>query len=924
MEMIGVFVSKIILWILAIIAILILSAWGLVSWWRRQAHAAIISISERIQDISSQMDRLAGFLHAYKNIDQEPFFTLLEKLQSEAAGLEDRVQGFLDRCRAFEEEINTPPANRFQGILNAPVAWFHRWRQSVVLRRELTEIDQQIASSEKSMETIYELPWELATECRQASKEVSELLQTVQWLQANGAQGGNFQKVASQVPILQQSLNSISPIFLQAQKEDLLANANIAASIHVFEILFSLRPALNRYLPQVREWRADLEKASAAYTGLKQISADLRQSLSGTPAGLLVAPLQERLDHVAQAASELNQNLAQPDVDTLKGLVRESGQLHKVLQDTEQQFTRAAQQVAGLRRDLDELKDGLEKLSAQVSALEHHPKYPLAWDESGGTLNDLRQKLQSLGPSQQLRTPEQVVLQSAQVEALRASFTALAQKVSQAVAQHDGLLALLDQSDIRDGETWIKKSREMLTQAGEYDPKNWPKKDAPQDMLNELAGLEQLQKKLSPSSPSLPVQETSLPNRLEETRQLAAWYKDLHPRVDNLRERLEKLHVLEEQSKDYLTAAWSALEKVALMAESNQLLDNIISPEIDQLGEEIRLLGNELNNHGQGEIEKKAQRIQLQAEKNSQALSQWLTRLNAAVAEQARYLSERLQQIDAVARLDEPAVEDARNLLQRDEMRYLHSAQPETIPLTPQSMVSRVATRIGRAESRLPIDNLQILGELKRKNDFWQMLVASQRALEEKSAPLLAASQELTQARDEAVSRLGEVAKNFLNQRSWPPNNQALLPESQSLRPIDEKWEAMKKKSSRADWAILEMGRLAQQYRLLSERAGQVLNRIQQDHERIQELEWQIDALKQRWLSQSDPANSILREGVQQLLSQTDTKLDYIKQQYLHGMLPYEQAIQNLQLLYDDLYAAQVAAGANIKIGLNDSRHGAE
>jgi len=155
MEMIGVFVSKIILWILAIIAILILSAWGLVSWWRRQAHAAIISISERIQDISSQMDRLAGFLHAYKNIDQEPFFTLLEKLQSEAAGLEDRVQGFLDRCRAFEEEINTPPANRFQGILNAPVAWFHRWRQSVVLRRELTEIDQQIASSEKSMETIY-------------------------------------------------------------------------------------------------------------------------------------------------------------------------------------------------------------------------------------------------------------------------------------------------------------------------------------------------------------------------------------------------------------------------------------------------------------------------------------------------------------------------------------------------------------------------------------------------------------------------------------------------------------------------------------------------------------------------------------------------------------------------------------------------
>ena len=350
MEMGGVSVLTIILWILAINAILILSAWGLVAWWRKQARAAIHSISNRIQGFADQMDQLAGFLRAYHGIDQEPFYTPLDALQKEASGLEYRVQQFLDTCRAFEEEISAPPSNQLQEIINAPVTWFRRWRQSIELRRESEEIDRQMASTEQRMQGIYELPWELAAECRRASQEVTQLLDIVQRLQSQGASGVSFQKVVSQVPIIQQALNSVSPIFLQAQKEELLTRANLAATIHVFETLSTLRPALDRYLPRVHEWQANLEKASEVYTELKQSGASLRQALVETPSGLNIASFQERLDHVAQAAAEANQRLAQPDVDVLKPLIREVSQLHKTLQDTQQQFTRAAEMAPGLQQ----------------------------------------------------------------------------------------------------------------------------------------------------------------------------------------------------------------------------------------------------------------------------------------------------------------------------------------------------------------------------------------------------------------------------------------------------------------------------------------------------------------------------------------------------------------------------------------------
>ena len=121
-----------------------------------------------------------------------------------------------------------------------------------------------------------------------------------------------------------------------------------------------------------------------------------------------------------------------------------------------------------------------------------------------------------------------------------------------------------------------------------------------------------------------------------------------------------------------------------------------------------------------------------------------------------------------------------------------------------------------------------------------------------------------------------------------------------------------------SELVVRELQLLAREYRLVAEHTQQIIDRVDQDQERIQEVEWQINSLKERWQSQLDPDNPIMREGVQQLLSQSDSRLAFIKQQYMQGTLSYEQVIRNLQLLYDEIFVAQVPIDEQNKVRLNE------
>lgn len=930
-----------ILWVLAASAVLTLSAFGLAVLLRRSCEEGIRQIGGQIEEHADRLNQIAGFLQIYAGIDQEPFSEPLDALQAEASDLENQLQEFLVSCRFYEERVLASVENRFLAIASAPARWLLLWRQLIGLRRESREIAGRLSAAEDQVERINEIPWELAEQSRQTEKDLAELAQTARYLQQEGAGGSALRTVISQLPVLQRGLDQIPRSYLEADRERLSATANLDTTIRVYEALNRIQPALARYLPQVREWNDYFQKTAEDYEVLKQSGANLRQLIANPPRGLDIAPIESRLDQIARMAVELGQQVAQPDVEQLKTLSREINHLQKVIQDTEHQFNRASLQANELGQSVTELEIGLEALSQQCDTLMHSKVYPLDWNESKSLLASLRKRLGAIGPAYKLRTPEQLVHDLKEVEAIRREQALLAEKIPQAAEQYRALTALMNSPEIQGGLSWLDESSQMLAQVEVYDPKNWPKRDSLQTLPGELEALKDLHNRLIPQDPAVPLKESELAERLQEAQQLYSQHKALRPRVESVRSRLEEVIALEKEGKEKLTASWTALERVSLLADTNDLIDSAAGKEIEQLANEIRQLGNDLNAQAYGEIEKKIQKINVQAEKVIQALNRWLGQLDAAIGERARQVSERLAQLDAITSLEDTPIQEARSLLAREA---LISAEPEppargSVKTAPRSAVGRLTARVAAAGSaaaeaargaaarlspgdhKPAVSELEATAEIKRKNDLWLTLQAVQKALDEGSQPLLDAYEEMVKARNETRDSLAEVAKRTPEKRSWPPTNQSPLSESQLLGPADGRLEALKRQRGRSEWAMVELGRLAQQYRFIAERARQVLHRINQDHERVQELEWQIAEVKRRWQAQAQasPGNSVMRENVQQVISQADSQLTYIKQQYLRGALSYEQTVQNMQLLYDQIFTARVSIDSQNDIGLNET-----
>jgi len=914
METGGLSAIQIILVVLAANTILILGAYGLVQWWRMQSMETIRQIGTQIQAYADQLNQIAGFLQEFSGISDEPYATHLDELQEQASQLQINLNKFTLACRNFEESTRAPTGNRLQEIINAPVTWFKRWRQSSALRKESREYGEQLSEIEERVQRILELPWDQATQSRQADQDLAELIEIAQDLHARGAQGSALKLVLDQIPQLQRAMDEIPDEFLQADHDTLLNTANLDATIRVYTVLSRIRPAIDRYLPQVRDWQVTFQKAAADFDALKLAGANLRQALARTPAGLVTAPLQDRLDQVAQMAGDLGQQVAQPDVQNLKPLGREVSHLVRVLQDLEQQFNRSSQQVSQLSQWLTELQDGLDQLTEQAAGLERAAGFPLVLDDSSNRLVDLRKRLQALGSPQQPRTPDQVTQHLREAEALRDSHKSLSASFPKIIDQHRALLTLLESHEIKEGAAWIRQSQEMLNQASAYDPRNWPKQDAIQTLPADLEALSQMHQRLAPPDRSAPVKETELAQRLKETQQLAALHKSLRPRIAAARTRLDKVQAWEKESKDRLSEAFSALEMVSILSESNDVIEEAAGAEIDHLGEELRQSGSELNARDQGEVEKKLQKISAQADKVNRALNNWLNRLNSAISEKGKAVQASLVQLDSIAHLEEQPVMEARRLLAEEDYLSAVSASQATAAQT--GPLRSVAARVSRHSQ---LSDLEATAQIKRKNDLWQKLSAAQQSMAERTEALVKAYKDTVKARSEAQEGLNEVAKRIPQQRTWPPNNQAPLTEAQLLRPIDEKWDGLKKQTARIETAILEMGRLAQQYLLASERLEQLLDRVEQDEERVRDLEEQIADLKQRWQeqAQSEASSPVVREGIHQLMSDSDAKLSFIKHQYMRGALSYEQIIHSLTLLYDDLLAARVAVNDRDDIGLS-------
>lgn len=902
METSGPSALEIVLWIVLANVLLLLTAFGLRSWWRKSTQNSVAQIGEEMQAYATRIGEVLTFLQEFDGLTAEPYASQISALVQEIEATGKEAQQLQEENQALYNEMNADSPNKLLGIINDPFHWFAYWRQASALRKESKAVDQRLTAAEGQVKHIYELPWEIASQVRESEQQIGEMARLSADLRQKGVRGKPLFAALSQVPPLQANLKSVPGTFLHASQEELLAAASLDDTINTFNAVRQMQPEIEKWLPQLREWSQAHKKATEEQAATQQAINSLRQSLAHPPTSLQAAPLSERLDVVAAQANGLGTRLAQPEVEQLKALQREATRLRRLVEDAGQQFTRAVQQASELSQAIISLVTAIDSLAAQMTGLEKHPAYALVWDESGVTLSKLRQRMAEIGPANRARTPEEIKTlqdETGQMKTRQQELTARYPKIAE---QHAALVKLLESPDLLDGATWVRKTRELLAQAAPYDAKNWQKQDTLTTLQNDLEALSSLQTQLVPADRPAQIKESGLAERLKETQQLAAQHKALHPRTESLRSRLEKIQTLEAEGKERLTAAWSALERVAILAENNDLLRELASADIKRLSEELKTTAKDMNEPGQGMMEKKLQRVQSEAANVAQVMNTWLARVNSEISGAVRETNDRLIELDGITGLEDQAVKTARELLARDDVRSEHSTR-------------RIPTG---ALGRKTLSEQDASVELKRKNDLLVTVQSALQAVTDVSAPLLTTYKEAVAERNQARERLSELNERIPQRRAWPPINQTSIPDEQGLPALDTRWEAIKKQRQAADAAMSELRRLQQQYRALGERAGQVLDRIAQDQERVSEVEEKIEDLQNAWqlMAQATPDNLLLIQGVQQLLSKTDSQLAFIRQQYLRGALDYGATLRSLQLLNDEIFTARVPVDDQQDTGL--------
>ncbi len=906
----GASILEIVLWIVLITAILVATAYGLFRWLRKKAEETLAQVAGQVQQFAGRAGEIHTFLQQYEQMGYEPYLTPVQKLIQDLHEVEDRLQQIDGAGHALQEEFTSPGTNRMRTIINSPFNWYRRSRQAQELAAQSAEAAEHLTAAEGQVQAIRELPWNVALQAHQSFDQVDEMARLAQDLKQRGAQGAGLNSVLARIPVLQRSLGDIPLSFRRAEKPDLLQTATQDDTVQVYEILVSMRSVLERWLPMLREWDLSYQKAAGELENAHQAIGNLRQSLLQPPAGLHTAPIQQRAEQVMAMLADLEKQLEKPEVEQMKTIQRQSTRLRKLVEDAGLQLHKAGQRAAELSRVLEDLKSKLQTLTNQMDAVEKK-EAQFIWDESRPALEATRRQVLRLGTTQQSRTPEQVEAALNETRAINEQIQSLNQKVELISEQYEALIALLHSPELQDGPGWVRNTREMIAQAEVYDPHNWSTPDVLSTLKSSVDVLDELQDRLSPGGQPQPVKESGLDERLKETRQLSDLYKAARPRADAIRTRLEKIQALEEEGKEKLAGAWGVLEKTSILAESNDLLNQTASEDLKRLSDELKRQANDLNQQNQGVIEKKIQQIQAQTSSVYQAYQSWLSQLSAANTALAKQISDRLLELDAITVLDDPPFEDARGLLARDDLRQ-----------APASLRGVIGQKLSPRDHPSHPSEQEASAEIKRKNDLWQTLLSAWQAVEEKSAPIMQAYQEAAEARKEAQDLAAEMNNRFSQRRTWPPFSQTPLPAEQGIAPVDSRWEAMRKQHVHSDWAILELGRLAGQYRATAERINQLLDRIRQDQERVYEQEDQIEALKERWIYQSQemPENPLFYHGVQQLLSKTDAQLAFLRQQYMRGSLSYEEVQQSLHLLYDDLNTARVPVDENHDEGLANQR----
>ena len=859
---------------------------GMFFMGRNSQHTAQASLKRLRGDLrrfQSDRKQLEQAAEAYSVDDPEPYRSRVTGLRQKLAILQRRSDGLEQRHVDLHQLAADLNRRRWQTVLSAPFDWRRLSQQAASLEAELAQANVLLGQAVQLEGSIRSLSWEVARQARDTIQHQQDLNLVMRELREFNLYGDTFESAIEQERQALAALALIPPLYLDADEAGLLEGASVEYTALVYELVRLNRPKLEELLIQSRSWKTRYETTRSTLEGMRQALDGLGVTLTGLPAGIDGSQELAKSQQLEVIAQSLQATLSRLEVESMELVSQEAGKVTLAAQEADQSLRQARGEWSTLEALLSELANGFSDLSLQLATLGAKSSYPVKWEVSLELLAGLNRKANSLSRKRKPRNPQALNADLETARQISLSQQELSRRSLDLGQDHTDLLMLLESPQLKQLPEWLEKARQITSKANWYASENWRRTDGIESLSNVVQALSDEASRLISVDPAEPISELDLPERLDETRQLAQEYSLVQKRLEDVQRRLQELQQSEEQAQEQLDVLAKLLTQIQLVVSSNQFLSGIAGQETERLLTSVQTLQRELADPQNGSVEKKVRQAGDLANRAEGFANRWLEGIAKEIQEQTREMSSDLAKLDAIAQLEDSSVAEAH--------RLLASAQPSLS---------------GMARARLSLEDTVL--ELKKRSDFWHECNAVQKALENVHQ-LVETYEETSYQRQKTRELISQSSSWGGQKRSWPPTSTTLEAETSELEKIEGQFQALKEQGGKAIGLVAQFSNLSTRYQTLAERLKQGVGRAAQEQSQVEDLEASISDLTSPWQNmlaeyRDNPDASL---EIHQLLDSTELELKRIRYQYLRSGMDYNQVLIALKTLQRKVRFYQVA-----------------
>ena len=185
--------------------------------------------------------------------------------------------------------------------------------------------------------------------------------------------------------------------------------------------------------------------------------------------------------------------------------------------------------------------------------------------------------------------------------------------------------------------------------------------------------------------------------------------------------------------------------------------------------------------------------------------------------------------------------------------------------------------------------------------------------------PVQRTYQETDEKRQHALEQVEQAEKWAALQPTRSPNLPTIGFLKQEQQQLEREWKTLGKTPSRSAQLVSQLSGLSKKYQALAEKAAQLVQVAEAEHQRVLKVEDEVNELIELWDKQLGryAGNSLASSEIQDLIDQATMSLNAVEAQYMNEQITSRQFLQELRSLRTLLNDAAVPVDDDRFIDVN-------